>query len=255
MAKFLRLTDTIYPNGRDVQDGYGTTGSADYVMSRLNSISDSTGTNVTYKYLGTGQIVEQDDAAATLSYLNSSGNVTGLDRFGRVIDQVWKDGSGTVIDEYTYQYDREGNVHSKTNATDAALDEVYGYDGIDRLTSVKDSSGNVKQSWDFDSLGNWLSFTDGATNGHEDFRRRERGCHFHRFGRVAIRRRRQRHRDADAGQRNDRLDLRLRRLEPAGVGQRRHDHRDVPIRRHGPADRADCRQCDRARLLFGPAGD
>jgi len=50
-------------------------------------------TSSIYKYLGAGQIVEEDyaDASVKLSYLNSAGtNVTGLDRFGRVHDQVWE---------------------------------------------------------------------------------------------------------------------------------------------------------------------
>jgi len=54
---------------------------------------------------GLGQIVEEDYVAAQtkLTYLDGSGNVTGLDRFGRIVDQVWKDYSTTpasVVDEY-----------------------------------------------------------------------------------------------------------------------------------------------------------
>jgi hypothetical protein len=68
-------------------------------MSRLASVSDSsTGDLATYKYLGAKQIVEEDyeSADVKLTYLDGSGNVTGLDRFGRIVDQVWKDYSGEM---------------------------------------------------------------------------------------------------------------------------------------------------------------
>jgi hypothetical protein len=65
-------------------------------MSRLTSLFDDSNRNgvldtggnppetveSAYKYLGLGQIVEEDDLGAKMTYLNSSGNVTGLDRFG-----------------------------------------------------------------------------------------------------------------------------------------------------------------------------
>ena len=35
---------------------------------------------------------------------------TGLYRFGHVIDQVWRNSSGSVIDRYQYGYDRVGNL-------------------------------------------------------------------------------------------------------------------------------------------------
>jgi YD repeat-containing protein len=97
-----------------------------------------------YKYLGRGTIVEENNAGAKLTYLNTSGNVTGLDRFGRVVDQVWKDSADEVLDEYTY--DRAGNRVSKANALNHDLDETYEYDALDRLTE-----------WSLDSLGNDLA--------------------------------------------------------------------------------------------------
>ena len=135
-------------------------------MSRLGTESDSTGTLASYRYLGLGQIVEESDggdspasAADTLSYLDSSGNVTGLDRFGRVVDQIWKDAAGTEIDWYRYQYDRAGNRNARQNklVTDGSLDEAYTYDNLDRLTDwyVGDSE-TPAESWNLDALGNNL---------------------------------------------------------------------------------------------------
>ena len=43
------------------------------------------------------------------------------------------------------------------------MTELYEYDDLDQLTTVKDADNNVKQSWNLDSVGNWSSYTDGAT--------------------------------------------------------------------------------------------
>jgi hypothetical protein len=98
-------------------------------MPRLETISDSTGTLSSYKYLGADQIVEEDyvEASVKLTYLNSSGNVTGLDRFGRVTDQLWEryGDDPATLDEYTYTYDRAGNVTSRTNATHKGVRNRY----------------------------------------------------------------------------------------------------------------------------------
>jgi hypothetical protein len=117
-------------------------------MSRLSSLFDDDGDGVkkageavesSYKYLGLGQIVEEDDPAARLTYLDSSGNVIGLDRFGRVVDQIWKDNLGETLDGYVYGYDRAGNRLWKRNATPDAsgLDELCTYDAIDRLKNTQ----------------------------------------------------------------------------------------------------------------------
>ncbi len=98
-----------------------------------------------------------------LSYLNSAGtNVTGLDRFGRVADQIWTDYGADpdiVIDHYSYEYDRAGNRVSRTNELDHDLDESYLYDAIDRLKS-SERADDVDQSWTLDGLGNFSEFDD-----------------------------------------------------------------------------------------------
>ena len=99
-------------------------------MSRLETIGDTSGTYAAYKYLGLGTIVEEDlPSGVKLDYDPGGDNsLTGLDRFGRIADQLWEnyhldDGDEVVdgtADEYTYTYDRAGNVASKANATDAS---------------------------------------------------------------------------------------------------------------------------------------
>ena len=160
-------------------------------MSRLSCIFDDANNNgildggetidASYKYLGLGTIVEEnyESADVKLTYLDGSGNVTGLDNFGRVVDQVWQDYSGTptAIDEYKYGYDHAGNRLWKQNVLGTALDELYTYDALGRLTSAKVgtlsglpgslaiTSPTSTQTWNLDALGNDLSAgTYNATN-------------------------------------------------------------------------------------------
>ena len=126
----MRLSHVTYPDG-DRNVGYNYAAGVDNIMSRLSSIFDDADAdgvldagepvNAAYKYLGAGKIVEEDyaDIDVKLSYLDGSGNVTGLDRFGRVEDQVWTDYGAypdVVLDHYHYEYDRAGNRVSKTTS-------------------------------------------------------------------------------------------------------------------------------------------
>lgn len=65
------------------------------------------------------------DSDGNLTESRSNGNVTGLDRFGRVADQVWTDYGAdpdVVLDRYTYTYDRAGNRTSRDNELHSAFD-------------------------------------------------------------------------------------------------------------------------------------
>ena len=172
VAKYVRLADVLYPNGREVDYGYGTAGAIDDIMSRLATIDDnSTGPDdalVRYGYLGAGKIVEEDyeSADVELTYLDGSGNVTGLDRFGRVVDQIWTDYGAdpdVVIDRYTYTYDRAGNRLTRANALQTALSETYSYNALNELISTA-RNDNFDQSWTLDGLGNWSGFNDDGTS-------------------------------------------------------------------------------------------
>ncbi len=165
VAKYVRLDEVVYPDGnRTVDYDYGTTQAIDDIMSRLASTGDGTDNYASYKYLGAGRIVEEDyeDIEVKLSYLDGSGNITGLDRFGRVTDQIWTDYGAdpdVVLDRYTYTYDRAGNRTSRDNELHSAFDEDYTYDGLNRLTD-NDRADAFDQSWGLDGLGNFSSFDD-----------------------------------------------------------------------------------------------
>ncbi len=167
-----------YPNGREVEYGYGDSQSqnidevVDYLMSRLETISDSSGTLASYKYLGAGRIAVEDYAQSQvkLDYDPDGDNsFAGLDRFGRIHDQVWEqyhlEGGNEVVDgavdEYIYGYDRAGNRVSKSNELDHDLDETYVYDNVDRLKEwYVGGSQTPSETWTLDSLGNNLGAGD-----------------------------------------------------------------------------------------------
>jgi hypothetical protein len=170
-AHGYRLTAVEYPNGRVVFYDYGTAGSADDCLNRLAAIIDDSNNNgqfgagdqvlASYQYLGLDRIVVEDyeEAGVKLDlWGGTSGTYSGLDRFNRVIDQLWTDYAAnpdTAIDEYRYEYDAAGNVTSKTNVLDQALTELYSYDDADRLKTVKNGDNTItKESWTLDGTGN-----------------------------------------------------------------------------------------------------
>ncbi|NLF07520.1 MAG: hypothetical protein GX594_06005, partial [Pirellulaceae bacterium] len=138
VAKYVRLSQVTYPNGREVHYDYAA--GVEDVMSRLSNVGDGANTHASYKYLGAGRIVVEDyeDVEVKLSYLDGSGNVTGLDRFGRILDQIWTDYGANpdeILDHYSYTYDRAGNRTARLNNLNHDLDETYNYDSLDRLSA------------------------------------------------------------------------------------------------------------------------
>jgi hypothetical protein len=56
-------------------------------------------------------VEDYEDIEVKLDYTGGDNSMSGLDRFGRVVDQLWsKYGIGAgPLDHYTYTYDRAGN--------------------------------------------------------------------------------------------------------------------------------------------------
>jgi hypothetical protein len=127
-------------------------------------------------------IVEQKDAGVKLTYDPDGDNsLSGLDRFGRAADQVWEDGAQNLVDEYMYGYDRAGNRLWKQNAAAVgkALDELYTYAALDRLTNTQRGTLDLQtdpdnptidpasyQDWTLDGLGNFGTFDGGIKGAH-----------------------------------------------------------------------------------------
>src|SRR5262249_31433953 len=182
-ANHSRLTSMTYPNGKVLN--YNYTAAIDAAISRLTSLSDSV-TLESFDYLGLSTVVVRahSQPGVDLTYVKQSGEsngdagdqYTGLDRFGRVVDQRWiKTSDGSHTDRFKYGYDRDGNRLFRENLVDATFSELYQYDSLNQLTSfqrgtlngTKDGltgSASRSQSWAFDPLGNWTSVTtDGST--------------------------------------------------------------------------------------------
>ena len=159
----FRPTTVEYPTvpgetaARTLTYSYGTSGTND-AINQLDSILDGTtsggvvtagGTLDGIGYLGDGTIVSEDYDVPGVGYnlLGTTGGQSNLDQYGRVQDQVWTNSTG-MIDGYQYTYSAQGDVASRQNlaldayktanpsSTAPYLDEVYGYNAEDGLTSL-----------------------------------------------------------------------------------------------------------------------
>src|SRR5262249_16037049 len=146
-------------------------------------------------YLGLSTVVKRahPGPGVDLTYIQQPGDpwansdggdqYTGLDRFGRVIDQFWiNSAGGYAADRYQYGYDRDGNRLHEANLVAEALgqpfDELFhpsgagnGYDGLNRITdfalgqlnATRDSiigTPGSQENWGLDLLGNWSTFSN-----------------------------------------------------------------------------------------------
>jgi hypothetical protein len=159
--------------------------------------------------LGLGTVVQHTDGnGVALSYIQQSGDssaittgpqyagdqVTGLDRFGQVIDQNWVNTSTptpTTTDRFQQNYDQDGDVLYSNNLLNPSESELFhssnttagddnsAYDPLQRLTAFERgtlsasghnggvldtvSSPNTTQSWNLDAVGNQASVTANGT--------------------------------------------------------------------------------------------
>src|SRR5262249_42143628 len=197
-ANHSRLISLTYPNGRVLNYNYAS--GLDSTISRLSSLSDNSATLESYAYLGAGTVVKRahPEPGVDLTYIKQSGETngdagdqyTGLDRFGRVVDQRWiVSSSGTATDRFKYAFDRDSNRLFRTNELNHSFDELYhangasnGYDQLNQLTDWRrgtltdaNSDGILdtvttasrSQSWTFDAQANPPAQT---TNGTADSR-------------------------------------------------------------------------------------
>ncbi len=172
-ANTVRATSVTYPNDRVVSRNYGTSGGDDDQLSRVTSLDDSGSTGrVAYKYLGLGAFVRSDYPEPQVRWdliIGTGANpYAGLDRFGRVIDCLWRNyGASIDAERVEYGYDRASNRiwRENTVAPSGENDELYGYDRLQRL--VRSARGTLSvdksyvddlqfaQDWTLDATGNW----------------------------------------------------------------------------------------------------
>ncbi len=196
-----RLKSLTYPDGRLVVYTYGTSGSLNDTISRLGAVTNSATTFEGYDYVGHGTPVRRwhqqggSENIFSLTYIKQAGEpngdagdpYTGLDRFGRVVDQRWLEDTipGNPHVRFKYGYDRNGNRLYRENLSGStpnhAFDELYhangasaGYDNFNQLTAFRrgvlsdtNSDGvpdtvataTYSQTWALDIQGNWDSLT------------------------------------------------------------------------------------------------
>jgi YD repeat-containing protein len=190
----IRPTSMTYPNGRVLQYLYDDT-AADK-LSRIRTLKWD-GTDVCqYSYLGLGTFVITDylEPEVKLDYALGSGAnpYTGFDQFGRIIDLLWEKygasssssssssgGPGNALVHLLYGYDQASNRTYREDlvaqAYDKDFDELYEYDGMQRLKKFhrgrlsEDKQAIIdpalQQGWHLDATGNWQNFTQ---NDQED---------------------------------------------------------------------------------------
>jgi len=169
-----RLTSITYPSvtvQRLIYYNYDNIG-------RVASLYDqySSTTLEAYAYLGLDTVVQRShpQSGVNLSYVIPGGNpdggdpYTGLDRFGRIVEQRWaKTSPSSITDDFLYSYDRDGNRLTRSNEVNSSFSEQYGYDNLNQLNSF--SQGNHTESWNLDALGNWTGLTTDANTQSRTF--------------------------------------------------------------------------------------
>ncbi|MDX1964949.1 MAG: RHS repeat-associated core domain-containing protein [Pirellulales bacterium] len=157
-------------------------------LSRIGGLSFDGTTVATYTYYGLGTAVKvlYDDVTVAWDLITGSGAnpYAGLDRFGRVIDNLWRETINSVdLDRIKYDYDRASNriwrenPVAKAQTTPQYYDELYAYDGAYRLVTMQRgqlagsppssiTNKRFAQAWPLlDPSGNWSEFTE-DTNGN-----------------------------------------------------------------------------------------
>ena len=110
---------------------------------------------------------EKGHCCRTTNDPNTGDIYSGLDRFGRVDNCLWKQGTATLA-QIQYGYDRASNRTWRKDGVLTGYDELYSYDGLYRLTDQKRGTLNNLQSaiinpqfaqqWGLDATGNWKTF-------------------------------------------------------------------------------------------------
>jgi len=176
-ANTIRPTGITYPDGRTLTYSYGSPDSDSDQLSRVEAlVDDDESVLASYTYLGLGSVVQVDYPEPDVRYdlITGSGAnpYTGLDRFGRIVDLLWRDyGASADVDRFKYTYDRNSNRLSKENTVAAGgFDELYGNDALNRLlqfnrgdlndTKKKVTEPTWLQSWNLDPTGNWSGYTN-----------------------------------------------------------------------------------------------
>lgn len=179
-ANTVRPTSLIYPSGREIDYDYASSGSMPDALSRIDSIMESGSTWAQYTYMGLATIVQitEDEPNLEMTYILQGGEpvgdagdqYTGLDRFGRLVDNRWINGDGSDMNRVEYGYSEASNRIWRQNiVAGTGQDEFYTYDGLYQLGDLQRGTLNDDQTgisgtpaWEeeftYDPIGNWQNY-------------------------------------------------------------------------------------------------
>ncbi|MFN6331093.1 MAG: RHS repeat-associated core domain-containing protein [Planctomyces sp.] len=176
-ANTIRMTGMTYPDGRGLSVDYGTAGDINDASSRVQSLKFTAEafSLADYQYLGASGFVNQASSQPGINWTlygsstdPDTGDIySGLDRFGRIDNCLWQKGT-TTLAQIQYGYDRASNRTWRQDGVLSGYDELYQYDGLQRLKDQKRgtlnsthtaiTSSTFQQQWGLDATGNWSSF-------------------------------------------------------------------------------------------------
>ena len=166
----------VYPDGLEITSSFDE-------LNRIQRITrgDEAALVSEYDYLGASRILRRQFGNDTLlSYQDEAGEVAGYDGLRRMTGRVHLGADGSVIDGFSYVYDRESNRRFESNER-TSMASVYEYDSRYRLVrealdvagqsvaavlnnttvnaDVAAVSGLSERRFPLDGVGNWV---DGA---------------------------------------------------------------------------------------------
>ena len=148
-ANHVRQISMTYPSpgGRVITFDYGTSAGLNDLLSRVALVQDGSTSLVEYSYLGIDVFVRASysmQPGIELTYIkqgaepngDAGDQYSGLDRFGRVVDQRWiKSSDGSARVRVQYGFDRNGNrLFREDLVASSGQDELYTYDAVNQLT-------------------------------------------------------------------------------------------------------------------------
>jgi hypothetical protein len=117
----------------------------------------------------------------TLAGTDAGDQYSGLDRFGRIVDQNWVklNSPTTSVDRIQYGYDNDGNVLYRDDLVNTGYSQVYAYDNLNRLTGFTQGTINGTRTaitgtpsdsgtYTMDSVGNMTTFGSGSRTVNAD---------------------------------------------------------------------------------------
>lgn len=144
-----RAETLTYPTGFATKNVYNSVG-------YLSEVRNNSTNALFWKLVAAGPAGITDE-----DYGNGTGIVRSFDPSTQRVSQIGtlRDSDGALLQNLIYGYDFVGNVIARSETTQF-VSETYGYDGVNRLTSV---TGPASKTYTYDDIGNITSKSDVGT--------------------------------------------------------------------------------------------